>query len=168
MRKMLQAESRNVEAINIKKAKQLGVLFNAEKKEQLKQAKHLLQDLNKQFPELEVHFLGWYKKEKPEGSEGLKNFHFFNKNDYGFFYEPKANVPAVGVFMERKYDIVMDLSMDFIYPIKRLLLNMDCSLRVGIFSQNNEPFFDLFINTRKDVSEFSKHAIHYLSILNDN
>ena len=164
MSKLLQSENRDVEAININKAKSMALLFNAENKEQLKQAHELNAMLKKSYPNLTVYALGWVRK-APVDDKKQENFQFFSPADYNFFYKPK-DVPALKEFKTRNYDIVLDLSMDFNYPIQRLILELNASLRVGLFSKHNEMYFDLFINSRKNVSEFAKQAIHYLGILN--
>lgn len=164
MAQALQAESRDVDAINITKAKSMALLFNAENSEQLKQAKELIVQLKKSYPNLTVYALGWKRKINPESTPNA-DFKLFSKNDYNFFYKPK-DTELIREFKSRDYDIILDLSMDFVYPIKRLLLELNTSLRVGLFSKHNEMYFDLFINSSKNVSEFAKQAIYYLGILN--
>ncbi len=165
MRKLLKTESREVKALNIKEAKNFAILFDSTNKEQLAQAQHLLKDLGKQYPKMKIHCMGWFKKEAPEINH--PNITFFSKPDIGFFYQPK-DTEVIRKFQQVDYDIVMDISMEFNYPIKRLMLSLNSLLRVGIFSRDNESMYDLFINTTKNVSEFSKHAIYYLGILNKN
>ncbi|TXC76156.1 hypothetical protein FRX97_10415 [Luteibaculum oceani] len=166
MAKTLQNENREVEAININQARKLGLLFDATHAEQLEQARQLKNEFKSKYPNLEFIALGWYQKEIPKTVEKEAGFSFFNKSDYSFFYKPKESSKSIKNFLTNKYDIVLDLTMDFNFPIKRIIVETDAKLRVGVFSKYNEPFFDLFINTRKNVKEFAQQAIYYLGVLN--
>ena len=93
---------------------------------------------------------------------GLDFFTIYDLNYHAF---PKKAV--VKNFISERFDILLDLTEIKNIPLRFILHMSNSPFKVGSFSQEKKPYYDLMIETDpKDYFQYVKHVINYLKIFN--
>jgi hypothetical protein len=73
-----------------------------------------------------------------------------------------------GSFLSENYDILIDLSLSDLIPVKYIAVAANAGLKAGETSQQNEKIFDLLIKHETDqpISEFIDTVFQYVKIIN--
>ncbi len=96
------------------------------------------------------------------------SFDFFSKRDLTWFYKPIHK--QVKDFIEKEFDLLIDLSLQDNFPLKYIAGLSNALLRVGKFSEENTAYYDLMIDTKPTMTtdEFLGQIQHYLTIIKSN
>lgn len=77
--------------------------------------------------------------------------------------------PFVKEFINTKYDILIDLSLNDHFPLLYCSALSQAGLKVGRFQEDHQLFYDLMIHAGPDetIDSFAIQVIHYLSRINN-
>jgi hypothetical protein len=152
---------------NLKDAKKIGVLYTLDDVpvyETVSEFVALLQHDHK-----EVKALGFVKNKNLVSRFLPKlSYDFFSDKDTNWFFQPIQS--KVRDFMEKEYDILIDLSMKDNLPLKFISALSMAHCRVGRFSEANRVCYDIMIDLNKPISlnEYILQIIHYLTVINSD
>ncbi len=162
------AVERKVEAINLYKAKRIGILVNGTDKPSYLEHRKLVNELESKKSKAEVHVLVWYKgKNQPEYIKPSKQVNLFNGQDYNLLFKPKKKSEAIASFLAHDFDLLIDLTRNEIYPLRKVLSLAKASFKAGALEPGNEPFYDFMVKFR-GTKDYTVQLVHYLSLLNKN
>ena len=69
--------------------------------------------------------------------------------------------------MSQRFDILLDLTENVTIPLRLVLLLSKSPFKIGSFSEDKKPYYDLMIETDpNDYLQYVKHVINYLKIFN--
>ena len=157
---------RTVVASNLQQAKTIGIIYCASDKVNYLEYKRLTNLISEYNAAAVISGLGWYRgKRKPDYITKTNVSAFFGKNDYGVFYKPKKSAKELTSFIEKPFDVLIDLTRNEHYPLKRVLAMSKSRFKVGQFTEKNEPFYEFMIKS-KSAKEFISQAVYYLKLLN--
>jgi len=96
------------------------------------------------------------------------SYDFFSKRDLTWFYKPIHT--QVKDFIEKEFDLLIDLSLQDNFPLKYIAGLSNALLRVGKFSEENIAYYDLMIDTKPTMTtnEYLGQIQHYLTIINSD
>ena len=94
------------------------------------------------------------------------SYDFFSKRDLTWFYKPIH--AQVRDFIDKEFDLLIDLSMQDNFPLKYIAGLSNAMLRVGKYSEENTQYYDLMIDTSSTMTsdEYLGQIRHYLTIIN--
>ena len=93
--------------------------------------------------------------------------HFFSLNELNYYGFPNNSI--VRNFMNEPFDILIDLTQKRIVPLRLVLLFSKSPFKVGSFSDEKKPFYDLMIETDpSDYKEYVTQVTNYLQIFDKN
>jgi hypothetical protein len=105
------------------------------------------------------------EKELPADYQSKLEFDFFTRKDLSRFYKPGGN--TVKNFIQEDYDILIDLTSEEVIPLRYILNYSRARFKVGFYSEENQPYYDLMINMKKyNMIDFIDQVNHYLKIIN--
>ncbi len=162
----LRKNKRQVNACNIHDAKTIGILFNATHQISFDIVKEMVKNIANKKNKIEV--LGYVdSKNLIDHYLYRKGFDFFTHKQLNWYYKPVDE--TVHSFIEKKFDILINLSLDEPYPIQYIVALSKAKFKVGKYSQENE-YLDFMIdiekekeamkNLRKEIAE-DKKEIRY-------
>jgi hypothetical protein len=96
-----------------------------------------------------------------------KGFNFFTRKDLNLFFIPQH--PAVKDFMEKSFDVLIDLSIDENFPMHYISSLSNSKFKIGkLFPTRN--CFDLMIDTNKQntVENLIENIKTYTSLIKTN
>ncbi len=149
-RKVLQNKLKNLvrdaKVCNIDKAKTVGIIYNATNSVSFEIIRDFTRILIKK--KIEVSVLGYVDSKKLiDHYLYRKGFDFFTKNNLNWYNRPKSD--TVDDFMNKPYDILINLSLEEYYPIQYVLALSPSAFKVGKYFQ--EPnYMDLMIDIEKE------------------
>ena len=93
------------------------------------------------------------------------SYDFFSKKDVNWFYRPIHK--TVKDFMEKEFDLLIDLSLADSFPLKYISGLSKAICRVGRFSEDNSPYYDLMIDAKPAITidDYFYQIKHYLTII---
>ena len=93
------------------------------------------------------------------------SYDFFSKRDLTWFYKPIHS--QVKDFIEKEFDLLIDLSLHDNFPLKYISGLSKALLRVGKFSEENSEYYDLMIDMKPTMTseEYLGQIQHYLTII---
>lgn len=162
------AHERRVEAINLYKAKNIGILVNGMDKANYLEYRKLVNELESKKSKAEIHALIWFKgKTHPEYIKPTKQITLYSKLGYNLLFKPKKKSETINRFIGNEFDLLIDLTRNDIYPLRKVLSLCQSSFKVGSLEVGNEPFYDFMIKFRS-TKDYTLQIVHYLSLLNKN
>lgn len=146
IRSYLRKNKRQVNACSINNAKTIGILFNATHQISFDIVKEMVKDLSVRKNKIEV--LGFVdSKNLIDHYLYRKGFEFFTHKQLNWYYKPiEENVNS---FIEKKFDILINLSLDEPYPIQYIAALSKAKFKVGKYSTENECL-DFMIDIEKE------------------
>ena len=160
-----QAE-RNVVTSNLNNATSIALLYKIDDEEDYKKVSSFIKYIKSEFGIKRVFFLGYWDdaKKNPEFLQTKLDFDFFSKKELNWKGVPFGG--NIDNFINEKFDILIDLNSYFNVPLRYLLLQSNSALRVGRYSKENEPYFDLMISNEKDdFEEYCNQLVKYLTMI---
>ncbi len=146
IRSYLRKNKRQVKACSIYQAKSIGVLFNATHQVSFDIVKEMAKNLSDRKKKIEV--LGYVdSKNLIDHYLYRKGFDFFTQKQLNWYYKPVEE--TVNSFIEKKFDILINLSLDEPYPIQYIVALSKAKFKTGKYSDGNE-YLDLMIDMEKE------------------
>ena len=148
----LRKNKREVKACNINSAKTIGVLFNATHQISFEIVKEMVKGLTNRKCKIDV--LGYVdSKNLIDHYLYRKGFDFFTHKQLNWYYKPVEE--TVNSFINKKFDILIDLSLDDPYPIQYIVALSKAKFKVGRYTEGNE-FLDMMIDIEKEKEAMKK------------
>jgi len=166
-KKELEFTSRNRKLVNLRDAKKIGILYNLDDVPDYDVVAEFVTQL--QHDRKEVKALGFVKNKNLVSRFLPKlSYDFFSMKDINWFYKPVKQ--KVMDFMQKDFDLLIDLDMKDSLPLKYISGLSMSMCRVGRFSEASIPCYDLMLNVESStsISEFIKQITHYLTIINND
>ena len=161
----LKTFKRNMFVHNLVTARKIaivGIVNNSKDSDEIFNLQKFFVENNMQV-EVFLYFMG---KEIPQQLLLRRGINIINRNDVNWYGKPLA--PAVDQFCKVEFDILIDLSLSEIFPI-RWISSLSCAkFKVGCLSYEGNPY-ELIINVddNKSIAYLSEQIIHYLNLLNN-
>ena len=156
--------NRNCQMTNLQDARKIGILYTLDDVpdyDRVCDFVSLLQGNHK-----EVKALGFVKnKNLIQRFLPKISYDFFSKRDLTWFYKPIHT--QVKDFIEKEFDLLIDLSLHDNFPLKYISGLSKALLRVGSFSDENSDYYDLMIDLKPTMTteEYLGQIQHYLTII---
>ena len=156
---------RRCQMTNLRDAKKIGILYTLDDVpdyDRVSEFVSLLQGDHKV-----VKALGFVKnKNLVERFLPKLSYDFFSKRDLTWFYKPIHN--QVKDFIEKEFDLLIDLSLHDNFPLKYISGLSKALFRVGKFSEINAEYYDMMIDMKPTTTseEYLGQVQHYLTIIN--
>lgn len=163
VRNRLKKHSIRHEFVNIKQAKNIGLLFDANFDDNIQPIQFFAQQLTER--NIEVSLLGYVDK-KP--AELIPDFPIFSKKDVSFLSIPKQN--QVIDFYNEPFDLLISYFTNDLKPLAYISMFSRARCRVGPFIADKTDCFDIMINTETDqgISNYIKKVNHYIEAINND
>jgi hypothetical protein len=156
--------SRKKQFINLADAGTVGIVFHQTDDKNFTAIQDFLKSLSAEGKQISA--IGYIDSQKiPDFYLLRKGFNFFCTEDLNWFFHPE---PAfVNDFIEREFDILINLSIDNVFPVEYIYALSKAKFKTGKF-RNGSTYADLAIDIKdnRDVSYLIQHITHYLRIIN--
>ena len=152
---------------NLKDARRIGILYTLNEVPDYERISEFVTKL--QGEQKEVKALGFVRnKNLVERFLPKLSYDFFTNRDLTWFYKPIHN--TVRDFMEKEFDLLIDLSLQDTFPLKYISGISKALCRVGKFSELNTDYYDLMIDLKPSMTseEYIGTVQHYLTIIKTN
>lgn len=150
---------------NFNSARSIGVVWDASVPDEFRHLSQFYQKMQERH--IEVFILGWYPdKILPDRLTAIRYLSIIRAENVDFFYCPAS--AEAEEFMKRKFDILIDLNFEKIFPLEYISSLSCAGLKVGIFDTEKENnYFDLMMQMKKnsDKGEYLSQVIHYLELV---
>ena len=166
LKKELSKVPKKNKLIRLSNAKKIGILFDVKSSKSTQEIKLLLKYfLNRN---IEVNILGFINSSKKDNVHiSTIHMNYFNLNEVNIFGVPNSN--KINLFMKKKYDILINLSLTNSFETKYIALLSTAKYKVGIYENNNLFYYDLMFKLKiQSLNYFIEHLIHYLELIDNN
>jgi len=156
--------TRNAKSVSLNEAVKLGVLFIGEDEQTFNTLSGFLKELRANGKK--VKCLGYVSKPQVAASlRSSQDLDFFSQDDLNWHFGPESS--RVRSFIDEPFDILLDIRIQKSLPVMSIAAHSKAKFKVGNYSERNEPFFDLMIESNEgmDLKEFIKQMKHYLAML---
>ena len=166
LKKELLKVRREKKIVTLSNVKSVGVLFDATSSKAIKEIKSLVKYLVDQ--NIDVNVLGFIKNTKKDNIHiATIHINYFNLNDVTLLGIPSSKKTTS--FLEKKYDMLINLSLINSFQTKYLALLSVAQYKVGVYDDNTLLAYDLMFRLKiKSLNYFRQHVIHYLELINNN
>ena len=145
LNKNIHAQKRKMCSCNLRKAKSIGVLFDATQPYGFEIIKDLVKELS---AHAEVMVLGFVdSKQMIDHYLYRKGFEFFTRNHLNWYDKPQSE--AVNDFINKEFDILLNLSLEICYPVKYIFALSKAKFKAGRYMED-ETIADFMINIEKE------------------
>ncbi len=157
--------SRKKTFMNMEEAKSVGILFDATEAgnfELVKKYIVYLKEMKKR-----VKAIGFYNlKQTPPMAYSKLEYDFFTIKDLNWYNFPDSIY--VRNFIEDEYDILLDLNINDLFPLRYVSSLSKAKFKVGKKNDRNSDIFDMMIDAdaSKGMKYFLKNIDTYLFIIN--
>jgi hypothetical protein len=151
--------------VDFNEVQTVGVLFLLEDEKKFIQVDRIIKKLVQQGKR--VKMIGYFpEKIMPSFYTQKLKIDIFTNKDTNLFGFPKSG--AVKVFIERKFDLLIDFTEDDILPTDYILGMSNAGFKAGRYREDMVKVLDLMIKKPDDMSfeAFINSMIDYISILN--
>ncbi|MAZ55965.1 MAG: hypothetical protein CMP54_03115 [Flavobacteriales bacterium] len=152
--------------VTLSEAKKIGILFDVNGDKSINEIKHLL----KYFLDrkIDVHILGFINNRKKDITYiSTIHFNYFNLNDVSLLDIPNSH--KTNSFLDRKYDILINLSLVNSFQTKCLSLLSFAKYKIGIYDDDALCPYDLMFKLKlNSLNYFTKYLKEYLELINKN
>ena len=148
---------------NFTTARSAGILFSCRNEDEFEAVKEFKQFLESEA--IETAVLGFVDDaEVPDHYLLRKGFQFFCQKDLKWSKVP--GVLFVREFSQKRFDILFDLSLEDLFPVKYVLKLNPAAYKIGRLVESHKEY-DLMIDIDKDTSipYLIEQIRHYLSII---
>jgi hypothetical protein len=157
---------RKVSYPGISQIKKIGIIWDASKTGEFSSLSKFHQRMHER--NIDVKVFGYYPgKELPDQYTAIRFLTCMRRKDLNFFYIPAST--EADVFMGTKFDILIDVNFDRLFPLQYITRLSAASFKVGLFySETDSSTFDLMMEIRKPVKvdDYLTQVIHYLEMIN--
>lgn len=148
----------------LQEARTIGILYDASEQEAYRQVISLAKKLNDEGKK--VWTMGFYRqKHRPSHLMERLQDSFCHRADFGWNLKLKSTV--LNVFVNKGFDILVDLSSSDLFLMKFLAAYSHASYKIGKYHSDMVDLYDLMIESEKPLSikEMIDHSIHYLKLI---
>lgn len=166
----LRREFKNLKRVgkvkNLEEALSVGIIYQVDREETYHLVKKYVRFLKEHEGIRKIMALGFIDvKELPPEYQSKLEFDFFTRKELSRFLKPGGI--TVTNFINEDYDILIDLTNEQIIPLRYILNYSRARFKVGVYSEENEKFYDLMISMKKyNIVDFIDQVNHYLKIIN--
>lgn len=157
---------RKVSYPGMSQIKKIGIIWDASKTGEFQSLSKFHQRMHER--NIDVKVFGYYPgKELPDQYTAIRFLTCMRRKDLNFFYIPAST--EAEVFISTKFDIVIDMNFDKLFPLQYITRLSAASFKVGLFSsETDSSTFDLMMEIRKPVKvdDYLTQVIHYLEMIN--
>jgi hypothetical protein len=149
------------EAVGFEAAKKIGILYDATDPQDFEVVKQYVKEVRAQSKD--VMALGFVdKKELSQSQFAQLGLEFFSKKNLNWKMIP--NNRAVLNFIDEKFDVVINLGKNEIFPLRYIAALSKARFRVGRFDKHFTYCYDLMIQSENngDLKQFISEAENYL------
>lgn len=143
LKRRLQKQKVNRTPVSYKKAKSIGIIYDALEIDSQKVVRQYKNRLLKHGKSVET--LAYYDDKNPHDEETMV---YFNRKNLSWTFNPKGS--TVENFINTNFDILIDLHLKPSLPLEYVSALSKANLRVGQFHGDNEHCYDLMIDTSTD------------------
>jgi hypothetical protein len=164
--KLKKSPKRNRRYVSLFQAKSVGVIYDATNRMDYEKVKDLIHYLKES--QKKVIALGFINSKDPaQMLAAMLQFRYFNQADLNWFMKPQGN--EVDNFIEVEFDILIDLSLDYSYPLNYICRLSRANLKVGREQENGIKYYDMLIDVskKKTTEYFILQVKHYLKLINE-
>jgi hypothetical protein len=165
LRKQLKSLNRDKRVHNFDSARKIGILLFLVSDNDFEQTIKLMGFLTEK--NLEVSLIAFYPgKDIPHKYLMRKNVHVFYKKEINWYGKPL--MAYTNEFINKEFDILIDLSLVEVFPLKWIASLSKAKFKVGSLSYYGNPN-DLIINikTENNLEYFISQLKHYLYLINN-
>lgn len=165
LNKRLKTVTRKKMVYNLVSARKIGLIIYLTNENDFNRALDFASFLTKL--NLSVDILGYFPgKEIPQSYLLRKSINVFCKKDLNWYYKPMQ--PFIDEFAAKEFDILIDLSMEEIFPLKWAATLSRAKFKVGNLSYYGNPN-DLIINIKPsdNLDYLISQIKHYLNLINN-
>jgi len=165
LRKELNVANRSKSIINLKDAKTIAIIYNADNindVELIRKYISYLRDLGKK-----VWSLGYVpQKEMPGNITTSIDHRCFTMKDINWYYKPATNI--IANFVNEEYDLLLDLNIAKQLPLTFTAALSKAKCKVGRYSEKYLSLYDVMLETddEKTLQYFLKNVDTYMEMLN--
>jgi hypothetical protein len=156
---------RNKKFMNMEEAKTIGIVFDATDKEDFELVKKYVLYLKEM--KKKVKAIGFFnQKESPPMAFSKLEYDFFSLKDLSWNNIP--NSVYVKNFIADEYDILLDLNLNDLFPLRYISSLSKARFKAGKKSEKNNSIFDMMIEMEKgkDLKFYLKNIDTYLFVIN--
>jgi hypothetical protein len=165
LKSIRQASNRNISCSSLNDAKYIGILYEIGEE-------HTYITLNTYVTKLlaegkTLRIIGFHNnKYVPHYCIPQLKYDFFCQKDLNWFGKPIA--PLIQEFADEPFDMLIDLSMEVIFPLQYVLAKSTAKFKVGRQNDSSEDYYDLMINLDEthDVNDLIYYINEYTNKLN--
>ncbi len=159
-------KKRSVCFCNLNQAKSVGIIASIKKEDDYLKIMKFVNYLKGEIGVREVSAMAFYsEKEEPTYLKKKITFDYFTINDLSWNRNPIKD--SCIHFTNQEFDILIDLSDEFIIPLRMLLAQSKSKFKVGKYSKENEAYYDFMINAEhNNFHQFTTEAVRYLTVIN--
>jgi hypothetical protein len=158
---------RQSEAVGFDAAKKIGLLYDATDPSDFETIKQYVKEVRAQSKE--VMALGFVDKKELSGNQFAQlGLEFFSKKNLNWKMIP--NNRAVVNFINERFDVVINLAKNEIFPLRYIAALSKARFRVGRFDKHFTYCYDLMIQSESngDLKQFIGEAENYLRKIKSN
>lgn len=145
--------------MNIKNANDIAIIFDATNTDQtavVNQFADSLKGMKKK-----IHLFGYYDIPKPAINF---NFPYFNKENLNWHLVPQGIL--VDEFIQRKFDILINASVEESLPLEYISAFSNALYRVGLYNPAKLFCYDLMIDMKeKNLKKMTEEVKYYLNVV---
>ena len=159
----LKSNPRQREVHNLHSAQSIGILYDATERENMMKVSEFVNTLFK--TKKDVKALGFVNlKELTHHHMPMLQFDFFFLKDLNWYYKPQNYI--IKNFVEKNYDILINLCDSDCIPIKYLAGSSQAKFKVGKYEEDID-LYDMMIDVKENtLSALIKEIHHYLTVIN--
>jgi len=159
----LKSNPRQREVHNLHSAQSIGILYDATERENMMKVSEFVNTLFK--TKKDVKALGFVNlKELTHHHMPMLQFDFFFLKDLNWYYKPQNYI--IKNFVEKNYDILINLCDSDCIPIKYLAGSSQAKFKVGKYEEDID-LYDMMIDVKENtLSALIKEIHHYLNVIN--
>ncbi len=148
--------------IPFEKAKSIGILYDSSNEKYFELVKRYVKEI-RELHQKDVLALGYYDQDElPPMRFSKLGLDFFTRKTLNWYYKPSN--PIVKNFVNREFDILIDLHTGNSIPFKYIVAMSKARFKIGKYEKGSTSFYDFMISTRENLAlpQFIEHVNHYL------
>jgi hypothetical protein len=151
---------------NLDQVKNIGIVWDASKIEDLTYLSKFCQKMNENKTEVKV--LGYFPGNNlPNQYTALRYFSIIKNEELNYFYHPVSS--ESNSFIKNRFDVLIDLNFKKLLPLQYISSLSNAGLKVGLLEPDvkNNPY-DLLMEIKSPVNteDYLNQVIYYLGMIN--
>ena len=150
---------------DFKEIKTVGILFDATKLEDFELVKRYVLYLREHRKNIKA--MGFFTtKQIPDLAFSKLEYDFFSLKELNWFGKPSS--VFIQNFIDEEYDLLIDLNVQNLFPLKYISALSKASFKVGKYRENDLEIYDMMIDSddTKSLKYFLRQVDTYIIMLN--